>query len=91
MARFGDAYQDLCDVQKKLKSLVIQSTTESTVGAASCAKQILEIEMFKREMRGIARLRPVERMANLKRLASPSSSPVEIHATAEPTPEPKQS
>ena len=65
MPRFGQAYQDLCDVQQSLKTRILNSDDDKA--AALCAREMREIEAYKRELRGKPRLKPVDMDTLLKR------------------------
>lgn len=86
MAHYGEAYQNLCNVQKALIALVLKET-EDLKGAASCAREVVAIESYKRELRGQARLKPVDAIRNLRPAHATLESPLELTTEPEPSKE----
>ena len=82
MPQFGQAYQNLCDVQNALIARVLKDETESR-DAALCAREIREIESYKRELRGKPRLKAVDATLLLRNARAPRdtlAAPVEVDA-----------
>ena len=82
--RYGKSYQTLCELQQTL----VEHTTAATCRAgeaAQCARAWIEAEAYKRELRGLPRLKPAERADLMKRAnartARPAlNEPVEVEA-----------
>lgn len=83
MAHYGEAYQNLCNVQKALISLVI-SEREDLKGAASCAREIVAIEAYKRELRGQARLKAVDAINAIRHAQRTTQTAMPLEITSEP-------
>jgi hypothetical protein len=83
----------LCDVQKNLVTLIKSANKESLVGAAYCAREIKEIEIYKRELRGKPRLKAIDAALMLRNAAARvrRPAPMELEVMATTSGEPKHS
>lgn len=86
MAHYGEAYQNLCNIQKALISLILE--TDDMKGAALCAREVRELEAYKRELRGQARLKAVEPVNALR---NARTAPAALDVPSEIAPEPSAS
>ena len=59
MSRYGSSYQTANSIQKTLVASITEGKTTPR-GVVCCANAWLELENFKREIRGIPRLKPVD-------------------------------
>lgn len=87
MSRHGAAYQEACNFQK---DLIKRRETVADKFAGTIARSWLDLEYFKREVRGLPRLKPAEAIAMMKRLRpapAARNEPLEITATVQPAPE----
>lgn len=82
MAYLGEAYQNLCNVQKALVKLIESATNEDCAGAAHCAREVRELEAYKRELRGKPRLKAIDPALALRnaRAPQPRHTPLELEA-----------
>jgi hypothetical protein len=80
MPRFGESYQMLCDVQQTLVSLLQSADNESLAGAAHCAREVREIEIYKRELRGKPRLKAIDALAALRDARAPRHAALAVDA-----------
>ena len=89
--RFGRPHQQAYDIQQKLINHM-DSISCKAGEAAQLARAWVELEWFKRELRGLPRLKASDLITGMKRLpikshAQPEPTPTEIIASVEPSKE----
>lgn len=81
--RYGKTYSELCDIQRTVKS-TLESITCKGGEVAQLARAWIECEAFKREMRGVPRLRSCDMQSLLRDArAKPATLDAPLEAEAQ--------